>query len=59
MAQLDNIIRQPARLQIMSSLIAFDLGEQVDFVYPRKIVTLTERNSGSDFMKSKNAANRR
>ncbi|MHC4624169.1 MAG: hypothetical protein ACYS4W_09740 [Planctomycetota bacterium] len=59
MAQLDNTIHQPARLQITSSLIAFDLGEQVDFVYPWKIVTLTERNSGSNFMKSKNVANRK
>jgi hypothetical protein len=54
MAQLDNIVHQPARLQIMSSLVALASGEQVDFAYPWKVLKLTECNSGGDFMDSKN-----
>ncbi|HUW19571.1 MAG TPA: transcriptional regulator [Sedimentisphaerales bacterium] len=47
MAQLDNIIHQPVRLQIMSSLVALDPGEQVDFVHLRKILNLTDGNLGA------------
>jgi len=47
MAQLDNIIHQPVRLQIMSSLVALDSGEQVDFVHLRKILKLTDGNLGA------------
>lgn len=51
MAQLDNIIHQPVRLQIMSSLIALDAGEQVDFTYLRKLLTLTDGNLGAHLTK--------
>jgi len=37
MAQLDNIIHQPVRLQIMSSLISLDQNEQVNFTYRKNI----------------------
>ncbi|NIP27426.1 MAG: transcriptional regulator [Phycisphaerae bacterium] len=47
MAQLDNIIHQSARLRIMASLVALDPGEQVDFVYLRKILDLTDGNLGA------------
>ena len=47
MAKLDNIIHQPFRLQIMSALVALDPGEQVDFVYLRKILNLTDGNLGA------------
>ncbi len=55
MAQLDNIIHQPVRLQIMSSLVALDLGEQVDFVYLRKILNLTDGNLGAHLARLENA----
>ncbi len=55
MAQLDNIIHQPVRLQIMSSLVALDPGEQVDFVYLRKILNLTDGNLGAHLTKLENA----
>jgi DNA-binding MarR family transcriptional regulator len=55
MADLDNIIHQPARLRIMSSLIALDPGEQVDFVYLRKILDLTDGNLGAHLAKLENA----
>ena len=54
MAQLDNIIHQPARLQIMASLIALDQDEQVDFVYLRKILNLTDGNLGAHLTKLEN-----
>ena len=55
MAQLDNIIHQPARLQIMSSLMALETGEQVDFVYLRKILKLTDGNLGAHLAKLEDA----
>jgi DNA-binding MarR family transcriptional regulator len=55
MDELDNIIHQPVRLQIMSSLIALDPGEQVDFVYLRKILDLTDGNLGAHLAKLEEA----
>ncbi len=55
MAELDNIIHQPIRLQIMSSLAALDAGEQVDFVYLRKILNLTDGNLGAHLVKLEEA----
>jgi len=55
MAQLDNIIHQTVRLQIMSALVALDPGEQVDFVYMRKILNLTDGNLGAHLTKLENA----
>ena len=54
MAQLDNIIHQPVRLQIMSSLVALDPDEQVDFVHLRKILNLTDGNLGAHLTKLEN-----
>lgn len=55
MAQLDNIIHQPARLQIMASLVALGPDEQVDFVHLRKILKLTDGNLGAHLTKLENA----
>lgn len=55
MAELDNIIHQLVRLQIMSSLVALDAGEQVDFVYLRKILNLTDGNLGAHLAKLEEA----
>lgn len=51
MSQLDNIIHQPARLRIMASLVALEPGEQVDFVYLRTILDLTDGNLGAHLAK--------
>ena len=56
MAQLDNIIHQPVRLQIMASLIALDQDEQVDFVHLRKILNVTDGNLGAHLTKLENAS---
>jgi len=55
MSQLDNIIHQPARLRIMASLVALDPGEQVDFVYLRKILDLTDGNLGAHLARLEDA----
>ena len=55
MSHLDNIIHQPVRLRIMSSLAALDPGEQVDFVHLRKILDLTDGNLGAHLTKLENA----
>ncbi|MHC4574748.1 MAG: winged helix-turn-helix domain-containing protein [Planctomycetota bacterium] len=55
MAELNNIIHQPVRLQIMSSLAALNPGEQVDFVHLRKILNLTDGNLGAHLTKLEDA----
>jgi len=39
----------------MSALVALDVGEQVDFVYLRKILKLTDGNLGAHLAKLENA----
>jgi len=55
MAQLDNIIHQPVRLQIMSSLVSLDKDEQVNFTYLRKLLKLTDGNLGAHLAKLEEA----
>lgn len=55
MAELDKIIHQPVRLRIMSSLVALDSDEQVDFVHLRKILSLTDGNLGAHLIKLEKA----
>ena len=55
MAQLDNIIHQPVRLQIMSSLVSLDQNEQVNFTHLRKLLKLTDGNLGAHLTKLEQA----
>lgn len=55
MAQLDNIIHQPVRLQIMSSLVSLDKNEQVNFTYLRKLLKVTDGNLGAHLTKLEEA----
>ena len=55
MAQLDNIIHQPVRLQIMSSLVSLDQNEHVNFTYLRKLLKLTDGNLGAHLGKLEQA----
>ena len=55
MHQLDNIIHQPVRLQIMSALVALEQDEQVDFVYLRQLLKLTDGNLGAHLTKLEEA----
>ena len=51
MAELDKIIHEPARLRIMASLVTLDPGEQVNFVYLRGLLKLTNGNLGAHLAK--------
>jgi len=55
MAELDNIIHQPVRLQIMSALVSLNSDEEVDFVYLRKLLGLTDGNLGAHLAKLEEA----
>jgi len=55
MAQLDNIIHQPVRLQIMSSLVSLDKNEQLNFTYLRSLLKLTDGNLGAHLTKLEEA----
>lgn len=55
MATLDNIIHQPARLKIMSSLMSLNHGEKVDFTYLKKLLELTDGNLGAHLNKLEEA----
>jgi len=47
MDELDSIIHQPARLQIMSALCQLSPGEKVDFSYLKQHLDLTDGNLGA------------
>jgi DNA-binding MarR family transcriptional regulator len=51
MATLDNIIHQPVRLKIMSSLMSLEMEEKVDFSYLKKLLELTDGNLGTHLNK--------
>jgi DNA-binding MarR family transcriptional regulator len=53
-AKLDNIIHQPIRLQIMSSLVALNIPDEVEFTYLRKILKVTDGNLGAHLTKLEN-----
>jgi DNA-binding MarR family transcriptional regulator len=55
MSELDNIIHQPVRLRIMSSLVTLEPGEQIDFTYLRDLLKLTDGNLGAHLTKLENA----
>jgi DNA-binding MarR family transcriptional regulator len=47
MDQLDPIIHQPARLQIMAALCQLSPRERVDFSYLKDLIKLTDGNLGA------------
>jgi DNA-binding MarR family transcriptional regulator len=55
MAELDNTIHQPIRLQIMSSLVTLNAGEEIEFVYLRNLLNLTDGNLGAHLAKLEEA----
>ncbi|MFA5292366.1 MAG: transcriptional regulator [Phycisphaerae bacterium] len=55
MFELDNIIHQSVRLQIMAALAALDPGEQMDFVYLRNLLKVTDGNLGAHLSKLEEA----
>jgi DNA-binding MarR family transcriptional regulator len=55
MPQLDELIHQPVRLKIMSSLVSLEQGEQIDFTYLRNLLKLTDGNLGAHLSKLESA----
>ena len=55
MAELNEIIHQPVRLQIMASLVALDNGNEVDFTYLRDLLEVTDGNLGAHLRKLEDA----
>lgn len=55
MAQLNQIIHQPIRLQIMSTLVTLTEGEEVDFTYLRDLLEVTDGNLGAHLRKLEDA----
>ena len=55
MSELNELIHQPARLQIMATLAALDPGNQVNFTYLRDFLGLTDGNLGAHLRKLEEA----
>lgn len=55
MSNIDNTIHQPVRLRLMATLVALDPDEQVDFVYLKKLLALTDGNLGAHLGKLEKA----
>ena len=56
MAELNQIIHQPVRLRIMSTLVTLSEGEEVDFTYLRDLLEVTDGNLGAHLRKLEDAA---
>lgn len=52
---LDNLIHQPARLRIMSALVALKSGVELEFTYLREVLELTDGNLGAHLRKLEDA----
>ena len=55
MAEINKIIHQPTRLSIMAALMTLEPGEQVDFVYLRKLLDVTDGNLSAHLLKLQEA----
>lgn len=55
MAELNELIHQPARLRIMSVLTALEPGTKADFTSLRKLLELTDGNLGTHLLKLEEA----
>ncbi len=55
MAELNEIIHQPVRLQIMAALVSLEGGSEVDFSYLRDLLEVTDGNLGAHLRKLEEA----
>ncbi len=55
MPELNEIIHQPIRLQIMAALVTLDQGDEVDFTYLRDLLKVTDGNLGAHLRKLEEA----
>ncbi len=55
MAELNEIIHQPIRLRIMAALVALEPSNEVDFIYLRDLLEVTDGNLGAHLRKLEEA----
>lgn len=55
MAELNEIIHQPVRLRIMSTLVTLEQNDEVDFTYLRDLLDVTDGNLGAHLRKLEEA----
>ncbi len=55
MAELNEIIHQPVRLQIMAALVSLEASSEVDFTYLRDLLEVTDGNLGAHLRKLEEA----
>ena len=55
MAELNETIHQPVRLQIMAALVTLKPGDEVDFTYLRDLLEVTDGNLGAHLRKLEEA----
>lgn len=55
MADLNEIIHQPVRLQIMAALVTLEPGNEVDFITLRELLEVTDGNLGAHLRKLEEA----
>ena len=51
MAEFNEIIHQPVRLQIMAALVTLEAGNEVDFTYLRDLLEVTDGDLGAHLRK--------
>ena len=55
MAELNETIHQPVRLRVMAALVALEAGNEVDFIYLRDLLQVTDGNLGAHLRKLEEA----
>ena len=55
MAEFNETIHQPVRLQIMAALVALEPSDEVDFTYLRGLLEVTDGNLGAHLRKLEEA----
>ncbi len=55
MEELNETIHQPVRLRIMAALVALEAGNEVDFIYLRHLLDVTDGNLGAHLRKLEEA----
>jgi len=55
MADLNELIHQPVRLRIMAVLATLETGDEVDFIYLRQLLDVTDGNLGAHLRKLEEA----
>ena len=51
MAELNETIHQPVRLRIMATLVTLEQNDEVDFIYLRDLLDVTDGNLGAHLRK--------